>query len=165
MTAVTLALGLTNGQKVAPPKTSSGDSKTNDDPESAASKALVVPEKVTPAVKEVVEVQTLSQLGERNPRPSPVLSPQQSNSNARLSAAELAEMTDEEVVQAIEDGRVAPHELEDRLDDTSRAVAVRRKHLVAGVSHSFDINSIPFENYDYDNVKGKCCENVIGYAY
>jgi hydroxymethylglutaryl-CoA reductase (NADPH) len=27
-----------------------------------------------------------------------------------------------------------------------------------------DINAIPFENYDYDNVLNKCCENIIGYV-
>lgn len=26
------------------------------------------------------------------------------------------------------------------------------------------LNEIPFENYDYKRVMGKCCENVIGYV-
>jgi len=32
------------------------------------------------------------------------------------------------------------------------------------LENGFDINAIPYENYEYENVKDKCCENVIGYA-
>ena len=94
----------------------------------------------------------------------PFPSPPSSVLGTRLSSVELAEMTDEEILQAMEGGRLNQYELEDRLEDTARAVVIRRKHLSSGISHAFDINAIPFENYDYDQVKGKCCENVIGYV-
>jgi hypothetical protein len=161
MTAVTLALGMASRQSVSAPVQSPADSKTSDEPESSASRSPALPKEVSP-VNEVVEVQKLAQLGEKIQtvldRPLPSL-------NGTLTIAELSEMTDEEILQAMEAGRIAQHELEDRLDDTSRAVTIRRKHLASGISHTFDINAIPFENYDYDQVKGKCCENVIGYVH
>jgi hydroxymethylglutaryl-CoA reductase (NADPH) len=160
MTAVTLALGLASGQRVAPPSTPSSSPKDAADDAESASLVSNTPSGVPPGTN-VEELQKLSQLGE--PKNATEI-PFPSVSSTTLTIAELAEMTDDEILQAMDAGRLSQYELEDRLEDTSRAVTIRRKHLVSGISHSFDINAIPYENYDYDQVKGKCCENVIGYV-
>jgi hydroxymethylglutaryl-CoA reductase (NADPH) len=79
------------------------------------------------------------------------------------TASELSELSDEELLAEIDAGRLSAYTLESKLEDTTRAVALRRKMLTRSLGDSFDMNAIPFENYDYDQVKDKCCENVIGY--
>lgn len=157
MTAATLAFGMANRQMNSSVSSPSSSSKSSDEPES---KSEPLRTEVSPA-SEDVEVQQLSQLGEKmNLLPNrPV-----STDTDVLTVSELADMADEEILQAMDAGRIAQHELEDRLEDNSRAVQIRRKFLASGITHAFDVNAIPYENYDYDQVKGKCCENVIGYA-
>lgn len=76
---------------------------------------------------------------------------------------EFSEMSDEEILTCVESGKIASYELESKLKDTTRAVQIRRRLLEKSLSN-YDIGSIPFENYNYDDVLGKCCENVIGYV-
>jgi hydroxymethylglutaryl-CoA reductase (NADPH) len=76
----------------------------------------------------------------------------------------INDLTDEEILEQIEAGEINLYNLEHKLSDSTRAVAIRRKHLAQKLRSRMDLNSIPFENYDYDNVTGKCCENVIGYV-
>jgi NADP-dependent 3-hydroxy-3-methylglutaryl-CoA reductase len=76
----------------------------------------------------------------------------------------LAELTDEEILEQIENGELTFYNLEQQLHDSNRAVAIRRRLLAKKFQHNVDMNAIPFENYDYDNVTNKCCENVIGYV-
>jgi len=73
------------------------------------------------------------------------------------------EQVDQEIVDMVESGQVQPHNLENYLGDSTRAVAIRRQLIARKINRKVNINSIPFKNFDYDNVKGKCCENVIGY--
>lgn len=160
MTAVSLALGLASRQTADSSQlTTSSSSKANDDSDASATPSAIA-ESSTPN-QQALEVPKLSQLGEnstfRLERPS-------LTNSEPLSVNELAEMTDDEILQAMDNGRILQHELEDRLEDTARAVLIRRKSITNSLSHDFDINAIPFENYDYDQVKGKCCENVIGYV-
>lgn len=157
MTAISLALGLASRQTDSSHSSPSGASKSGEDSDASAPTIA----EATPLNQQVMEVPRMSQLGENSvlilERPISV------NSEA-LSVSELAEMTDDEILQAMDTGRILQHELEDRLEDTARAVLVRRKSIANSLAHDFDINAIPFENYDYDQVKGKCCENVIGYV-
>ena len=61
-------------------------------------------------------------------------------------------------------GRLPLYALEKKLDDTTRAVLVRRKALsVLAESPVLVSEKLPFRNFDYDRVFGACCENVIGY--
>lgn len=155
MTAITLAFGLANGQRSAPQAVPKGEPSTSEGDDSAAERTQIVTvDGLT--VNEVVEIQNVLRLGEV---------PENNDSGIEhMSTVEISEMTDDEIVQAVEIGRLSQYELEDRLEDTARAVVLRRKLLASGIAHSFDINAIPFENYDYDQVKAKCCENVIGYV-
>lgn len=157
MTAATLAFGMANRHMNSSVSSPSSSSKSSDEPES---KSEPLRTEVSP-VSEDVEVEQLSQLGEKMK-----LLPNRpvSADTDVLTVSELSDMTDDEILQAMDAGRIAQHELEDRLEDNSRAVQIRRKFLSSGISHAFDVNAIPYENYDYDQVKGKCCENVIGYV-
>lgn len=159
MTAISLALGLASRQTESPNSSNSGSSKASDDADASA-KAPTLAE-ASALNHQVMEVPKLSQLGENSVLPLQRHIP--ANAEA-LTVAELAEMTDDEILQAMDSGRILQHELEDRLEDTARAVLIRRKSITNSLTHDFDINAIPFENYDYDQVKGKCCENVIGYV-
>lgn len=77
---------------------------------------------------------------------------------------DYSKLSDEEVCLAVESGHINSHELENKLNDTTRAVVVRRMMLERELTHDVDFSNIPFENYNYDSVLGKCCENVVGYV-
>lgn len=82
-----------------------------------------------------------------------------------VSKAQIApyELSDEEILNFVESGEIAPYELESKLKDTTRAVQIRRMLLERSLGQ-FDVSTIPYEHYNYDDVLGKCCENVIGYV-
>eukprot|EP01120_Amphizonella_sp_Union-15-10_P004190 TRINITY_DN14821_c0_g1_i1.p1 TRINITY_DN14821_c0_g1~~TRINITY_DN14821_c0_g1_i1.p1 ORF type:complete len:665 (+),score=143.26 TRINITY_DN14821_c0_g1_i1:107-1996(+) len=85
------------------------------------------------------------------------------NVTESLGATEEPDAKDLEILDLLESGKIAAHSLEDYLKDSSRAVAIRRQLLVRKLNRKVNINPIPFKDYNYDLVKGKCCENVIGY--
>lgn len=159
MTAISLALGLANRQTESSNSSTPGSSKSSDDADGSATASTLAD--ASALNHQVMEVPKLSQLGENSVLP--LQRPISGNVHA-LTVAELADMTDDEILQAMDSGRLLQHELEDCLEDTARAVLIRRKSITNSLTHDFDINAIPFENYDYDQVKGKCCENVIGYV-
>ena len=70
-------------------------------------------------------------------------------------------LTDEEVIQLVEQKMIRGHTLEKELEDNKRGVAVRRK-LVENKSGK-GLTGLPYVHYDYDPVMGACCESVIGY--
>uniref|UniRef100_A0A914WB57 3-hydroxy-3-methylglutaryl coenzyme A reductase n=1 Tax=Plectus sambesii TaxID=2011161 RepID=A0A914WB57_9BILA len=74
------------------------------------------------------------------------------------------EMTDEELVTLMNDGSLKQQDLEKKLGDERRAVAVRRLWLSEQIKCEDKMHSLPFEQYDYSMVSGACCENVIGYV-
>lgn len=73
-------------------------------------------------------------------------------------------MTDGQLIDLLLGKKLAPHKLEEVLQDNQRAVKIRRMFKAAEmeVSDSF-FEGIPYQNFDYDKVYGVCCENVIGY--
>ena len=55
-----------------------------------------------------------------------------------------------------------------RLDSLTRAVKIRRNLVsrtkaTSGTTSLLETSKLPYENYNYENVHGACCENVIGY--
>lgn len=80
--------------------------------------------------------------------------------NSQLSAAEL---TDEEVILLVENKHLPAYQIEKAVDNPERGVNIRRK--LVGLSGNFTeaLVNLPYKNYDYSNVLGACCENVIGY--
>lgn len=74
-------------------------------------------------------------------------------------------LSDEEVLSRLLDGKLKDYQLEKRLGDYERAVALRRmlyeNILDKGES---SLGLIPFKGYDYDKVFGANCEIVVGYV-
>jgi hydroxymethylglutaryl-CoA reductase (NADPH) len=78
------------------------------------------------------------------------------------------ELTDEEVVSLSMRGKVPGYALERTLRDCTRAVKVRRTIIsrtkaTADLTSVLEASKLPYENYNWAQVLGACCENVIGY--
>ena len=74
------------------------------------------------------------------------------------------ELSDEEFIMMVQKGKIPLYALEKTLGDFERAVKVRRavisrQSTTATLEHS----KLPMRYYDYAQVMGACCENVIGY--
>ncbi|ERS96480.1 hydroxymethylglutaryl-CoA reductase (NADPH) [Sporothrix schenckii 1099-18] len=78
------------------------------------------------------------------------------------------ELTDGELVYLSLRGKIPGYALEKTLKDYTRAVKIRR-HTIARTKATeeltglLDESELPFENYNWDQVFGQCCENVVGY--
>lgn len=111
--------------------------------------ALVIP--ATPIITAPVEINTgdsrpLEELIEINKR------------------GDTATLSDDEVTTLVVNDKLPLYALEKKLNDTTRAVVVRRK-AISKLANSpiIDTASVPYLNYDYNKVFGACCENVIGF--
>jgi len=77
------------------------------------------------------------------------------------TTASFKEMSDEEIVQLVNSGKLKFHNLEKDLNnDYVRAVKIRRD-VVASKSNA-SIEALPYQDYNYSLVDGQCCENVVG---
>ena len=88
-----------------------------------------------------------------------------------------AELNDKEILDLAVRGKIPGHALEKslenlkvmtRLASLTRAVKIRRGLIsrnpaTAATSTLLERSLLPFEDYNYENVHGSCCENVIGY--
>ncbi|KAI8985320.1 hydroxymethylglutaryl-coenzyme A reductase-domain-containing protein [Pilobolus umbonatus] len=73
-------------------------------------------------------------------------------------------LSDEEIINLVQKGKMASYALEKVLGDLERAVSVRRALISrASVTQTLEHSLLPLHNYHYDKVMGACCENVIGY--
>nr|WRH23610.1 hydroxymethylglutaryl-CoA reductase [Naematelia aurantialba] len=73
-------------------------------------------------------------------------------------------LSDEEVILLVEKGKVAPYALEKALKDLERAVRIRRAVISrSSLTQTLEASALPMADYDYKQVIGACCENVIGY--
>ncbi|KAG9247799.1 hydroxymethylglutaryl-coenzyme A reductase-domain-containing protein [Calycina marina] len=85
-----------------------------------------------------------------------------------LSEKRATELTDKELIELSLQGKIAGHSLERTLKDTTRAVKIRRS-IIARTAATKETTSLlessklPYEHYNFDQVLGTCCENVIGY--
>ncbi|KAL2021617.1 hypothetical protein VTK56DRAFT_6970 [Thermocarpiscus australiensis] len=78
------------------------------------------------------------------------------------------ELTDEEVVELSMRGKIPGYALEKTLKDFTRAVKVRRTIIsrtkaTADLTGFLERSKLPYQNYNWAQVHGACCENVIGY--
>ncbi|KAI9730668.1 MAG: 3-hydroxy-3-methylglutaryl-coenzyme A (HMG-CoA) reductase isozyme [Cirrosporium novae-zelandiae] len=94
-----------------------------------------------------------------------------------LTEKKAAYMTDEELINLSLRGKIPGYALEKTLQNPTvmtplaaltRAVKVRRavvSRTAATSEHTFSLehSKVPFTNFNYQNVHGQCCENVIGY--
>ena len=94
-----------------------------------------------------------------------------------LSNKQAAFLNDRELSDLAVRGRIAFHALEktlenpaamSRLDSLTRAVKVRRTLVsrtptTSETSTLLEGSQLPYKGFNYENVHGACCENVIGY--
>lgn len=78
------------------------------------------------------------------------------------------ELNDEEVVALSMRGKIPGYALEKTLKDFTRAVKVRRTIIsrtkaTADLTNLLEKSKLPYQNYNWAQVHGACCENVIGY--
>ncbi len=79
-----------------------------------------------------------------------------------------SELSDAELVPLALRGKIPGHALERTLGDATRAVKIRRAVISRTPDTSrhtglLEASLLPYEHYDYAQVLGACCENVIGY--
>ncbi|KAK5651525.1 hypothetical protein OQA88_11979 [Cercophora sp. LCS_1] len=85
-----------------------------------------------------------------------------------LAEKRAHELNDEEVIALSLRGKIPGYALEKTLKDFTRAVKVRRAIIsrtkaTADLTNLLDRSKLPYENYNWAQVHGACCENVIGY--
>ena len=78
------------------------------------------------------------------------------------------ELNDEEVVELSLRGKIPGYALEKTLKDFTRAVKVRRTIIsrtkaTSDLTGLLDRSKLPYENYNWAQVFGACCENVVGF--
>ncbi|CAJ1010759.1 putative Hydroxymethylglutaryl-coenzyme A reductase [Leishmania naiffi] len=82
-----------------------------------------------------------------------------------------ASMSDAEIMKQVEDKKIAFYGLEQALaPDYDRAIAIRRDIVkkkmcpssAAATTHPLE--RVPYKNYDWGNVVGQNCENILGYV-
>ncbi|KAI0229417.1 3-hydroxy-3-methylglutaryl-coenzyme A (HMG-CoA) reductase isozyme, partial [Massospora cicadina] len=78
----------------------------------------------------------------------------------QLLKASPGALSDDEVIQLVRTGALAPYALEKALQDFTRAVKIRRHLTDPDLAKSM----LPYCGYDYSKVIGQCCENVVGYV-
>ncbi|KAJ2894432.1 3-hydroxy-3-methylglutaryl-coenzyme a reductase [Zalerion maritima] len=85
-----------------------------------------------------------------------------------LAEKRVHEMTDAEVVALSLCGKIPGYALEKNLKDCTRAVRVRRSVIsrtkaTSELTSNLERSKLPYHNYNWSQVLGACCENVIGY--
>lgn len=94
-----------------------------------------------------------------------------------LRDKKAAHLNDEELSNLAVAGKIPGYALEKTLENASvmtrlssltRAVKIRRALVsrtpaTAATSSLLETSKLPYQNYNYENVHGACCENVIGY--
>lgn len=78
------------------------------------------------------------------------------------------ELSDEEVVALSLRGKIPGYALEKTLKDFTRAVKIRRTIIArtkatTDLTNLLDRSKLPYENYNWAQVHGACCENVVGF--
>ncbi|KAL8803150.1 MAG: hypothetical protein Q9200_006327 [Gallowayella weberi] len=94
-----------------------------------------------------------------------------------LSQRQAPFLHDAELMDLAVRGKIPGYALEKTLENTkvmsrlaslTRAVKIRRALVsrtpaTSGTSHHLERSKLPYLDYNYENVHGACCENVIGY--
>ncbi|CAK7231055.1 3-hydroxy-3-methylglutaryl-coenzyme A (HMG-CoA) reductase isozyme [Sporothrix curviconia] len=120
-------------------------------------------------------------LKQKEPKPNPsqvdLLAAKAKANQIQRSPAEMEQMlkeqrahelTDGELVYLSLRGKIPSYALEKTLKDYTRAVKIRRATIsrtkaTEELTGLLDESELPFENYNWSQVFGQCCENVVGY--
>ncbi|CAI7905172.1 unnamed protein product [Closterium sp. NIES-53] len=84
------------------------------------------------------------------------------DSSFSLPDVPLQDLPDDDIARAVARGAIPIHSLETQLGNTLRAAAVRRRAIEIKTGRS--LAGLPLENYDYDAIRGACCEMVVGHV-
>ncbi|CAI5519631.1 unnamed protein product [Closterium sp. Naga37s-1] len=84
------------------------------------------------------------------------------DSSFSLPDVPLQDLPDDDIARAVARGAIPIHSLETQLGNTLRAAAVRRRAVEIKTGRS--LAGLPLENYDYDAIRGACCEMVVGHV-
>ncbi|KAI1170001.1 3-hydroxy-3-methylglutaryl-coenzyme A reductase [Nemania sp. FL0916] len=100
--------------------------------------------------------------------PSPEMMRSPEELDVLLKEKRIYEMSDSEVVALSLKGKIPGYALEKSLRDCTRAVKIRRSIIsrtraTADTTSLLERSKLPYQNYNWDQVLGACCENVIGY--
>jgi hydroxymethylglutaryl-CoA reductase (NADPH) len=85
-----------------------------------------------------------------------------------LAEKRAHELSDEEIVALCVRGKIPGYALEKTLKDFTRAVKIRRAMIsrtkaTADLTHTLERSQLPYAPYNWEQVHGACCENVIGF--
>ena len=85
-----------------------------------------------------------------------------------LAEKRAHELSDEEIVALCVRGKIPGYALEKTLKDFTRAVKIRRAMIsrtkaTADLTHVLEKSQLPYAPYNWEQVHGACCENVIGF--
>ncbi|XP_045481577.1 3-hydroxy-3-methylglutaryl-coenzyme A reductase-like isoform X2 [Harmonia axyridis] len=72
-------------------------------------------------------------------------------------------LRDEEVIMLVDNKHIPAYQLEKAVEDAERGVGIRRRILGSQAKVTKALINLPYKNYNYEQVMGACCENVIGY--
>uniref|UniRef100_A0A3B4AX61 3-hydroxy-3-methylglutaryl coenzyme A reductase n=1 Tax=Periophthalmus magnuspinnatus TaxID=409849 RepID=A0A3B4AX61_9GOBI len=72
-------------------------------------------------------------------------------------------LSDSEIMNLVTSHKIQNYKLEKVLENPERAVAIRRELLSSKLPSTSAMAHLPYKNYDYTQVMGSSCENVIGY--
>jgi hydroxymethylglutaryl-CoA reductase (NADPH) len=121
---------------------------------------------LTPATTDDESLQSRAQT------PAPLESPSVQRTKAELEQMlkekRAHELNDEEVISLSLAGKIPSYALEKTLKDFTRAVKIRRSIVsrtkaTADLTSRLDRSKLPYEGYNWQQVFGACCEQVIGY--
>ncbi|KAG9355057.1 hypothetical protein JZ751_001770 [Albula glossodonta] len=80
--------------------------------------------------------------------------------NPEMGARFLSDM---EVISLVNSKHIPGYKLEAMMETPERGVVIRRKMLTSKLPSASALTCLPYKDYDYSQVMGTCCENVIGY--
>lgn len=69
---------------------------------------------------------------------------------------------DQEIINSVISGEIPSYSLEKELDDTYRAVKLRREAIKRITGKRME--GLPMDGFDYDSILGQCCELPIGFV-
>ncbi|MBN3290977.1 HMDH reductase, partial [Polypterus senegalus] len=72
-------------------------------------------------------------------------------------------LSNDEIISLVTGKHIPSHKLEFVVETPERGVVIRRKMIASKLKNPFALEFLPHKDYDYNQVMGTCCENVIGY--
>lgn len=80
-----------------------------------------------------------------------------------------ASKSDAEIIEQVKNKKIAFYGLEQALaPDYDRAIRIRREivktSMCPSTADKHPLDTLPYQDYDWERVVGQCCENIVGYV-